>query len=191
MKEPIFETLFGSTVRIRVLRRFLNNPDEPQDKSSLSQFLKINKSAAAKELKNLKKISLIARTGRKFFLDKNFPLLFNLKNFILRPAPDFYDFLEKDFKSLRGIKLLLAAGFFQGEDEGIVDFLIVADKPKAAQIQKKICYLENQFGREIKYTLLSSSEFNYRYSMFDKFLRSILEGPHKVVINKLKEFGWL
>ncbi len=118
-------------------------------------------------------------------------MLSELKNFISRPTPDFYEFLKKIFKQLKGIKLLLILGFFVKEDDSAVDLLIVADKTGAVKIKSKVNQLESQFGRELKYALLSLSEFNYRYSMFDKFLRDILGGPRKTIINKLKNFSWL
>ena len=45
--------------------------------------------------------------------------------------------------------------------------------------------IESEIGREIRYAVFETSEFNYRYSIFDKFLRDILEYPHEKIINKL------
>jgi len=191
MREPIFETLFGSGDRVRILRWFLNHPEEGADGLIISKVLKIRKQVVSKEIKNLKKINFLVGVGKKLFLNNNFPLLSVLKNFILRPEPDFYVSLANDFKSVKGIKLLLLGGFFKGEDEGVLDVLIVADKINSSWVNKEIAKIEKQLGREIKYTLISSSEFNYRYSMFDKFIKNILEGSRIILINRLKDFSWL
>ena len=45
--------------------------------------------------------------------------------------------------------------------------------------------LEAEAGTEIDYAVFDNEEFQYRQKMFDRFLRDILEKPHKKLINKI------
>ena len=45
--------------------------------------------------------------------------------------------------------------------------------------------LEAEVGREIRLSIMDKEEFEYRYGMFDRFVRVMLEGPHEKIINKL------
>jgi len=45
--------------------------------------------------------------------------------------------------------------------------------------------LEAEIGREIKFSLMDREEFDYRFGMFDRFIRVLLEGPHEKIINKI------
>ena len=46
--------------------------------------------------------------------------------------------------------------------------------------------LESDMGLELRYVILGSDEFIYRYNMFDRFVMDILESPHKKLVSKLK-----
>jgi len=45
--------------------------------------------------------------------------------------------------------------------------------------------LESEVGKEIQYAFMETKEFEYRYQMFDRFVRDIFEKPHEKLINKL------
>ena len=45
--------------------------------------------------------------------------------------------------------------------------------------------LEVEVGREIKLSIMDKEEFDYRFGMFDRFVRVLLEGPHEKIINKI------
>jgi len=44
--------------------------------------------------------------------------------------------------------------------------------------------LEPKFGREIRYTILSTPEFRYRLTVQDRLLRDVLDFPHRILINR-------
>ena len=49
--------------------------------------------------------------------------------------------------------------------------------------------MESEVGTEIRFGTMERDEFKYRYEMFDRFLRVLLEGPHRKIINKLDVEG--
>jgi len=81
----------------------------------------------------------------------------------------------------------LLAGIFTGvkENDDAPDLLVVSDSPRRAPLEKIVGKIEAELGRELKYAVFSTQEFKYRQSMYDKFLRDILEGEHEKLINNL------
>ena len=62
---------------------------------------------------------------------------------------------------------------------------IVGDDIDKAKLHNFLKSLEAEVGKEIKFGLMEKEEFEYRFGMFDRFVRVILEGPHEKLINKL------
>jgi hypothetical protein len=69
--------------------------------------------------------------------------------------------------------------------ESPADLFIVGDDVDKAKLAKFLKALEAETGSEIRFGLMEKDEFKYRYDMFDRFLRVLLEGPHRKIINKL------
>ena len=66
-----------------------------------------------------------------------------------------------------------------------MDLLVVGNNLKQTQLDNIIKTIESEIGKEIRYAVFETQEFNYRYSMFDKLVRELLESPHEKIINKL------
>jgi len=64
--------------------------------------------------------------------------------------------------------------------------LIVGSHLKKKKLSSLIKDLEAEVGKEIDYVIMSPEEFQYRFDMYDRFLKDILERPHEKLINKLK-----
>ncbi len=95
---------------------------------------------------------------------------------------------EKDFiiklQKIGKPKLLILTGFFVGNENSKADILVVGqiNKDKFARLIKD---LEKELGRELNYTLMSTSEFKVRRDMTDVFLYQILESNKTVVIDEI------
>ena len=83
------------------------------------------------------------------------------------------------------IKLIVLSGVFLREQEGRVDLLIVGDKMKKSSLDSALKTLESEVGKELSYAIMDTSEFNYRLSMYDKFIRDILDYPHEKLIDRI------
>ena len=68
---------------------------------------------------------------------------------------------------------------------GRVDLFLVGDDFRERRLQKFLAELESEVGKEIQYAFMETKEFEYRYQMFDRFVRDIFEKPHEKLINKL------
>lgn len=83
------------------------------------------------------------------------------------------------------VQLLLISGIFIKNPESRVDIFIVGDNFKKGALSKVIGIIESEMGREIRYAFFTTNDFKYRFAMFDKLIRDVLDYPHEKVVNKL------
>jgi len=102
------------------------------------------------------------------------------------------NFLLED-PSGNGQRFLIDCGLIQGTrtsekenyDNSVADLFIVGEDIHKEKLRKFLRALEAEVGREVKLSIMDKEEFDYRYGMFDRFVRVLLEGPHEKIINKL------
>jgi len=207
----ILAKLFGSTARVRVMRLFLMNSEEIYEIADVAQRARTSADVARKEVRLLRDIGLVkdreaikmipksakVKTGgetelkkKKFVgygLDPSFPFLASLRGLVTEIAMGKEDIAAR-FKGCGHFKLIVVAGIFIDEPTSRVDVLIVGDKLKRAAIERELKKLEAEVGKELTYALMESAEFEYRFGVYDKFVRDIVDYPHLVVLNKLNLF---
>lgn len=93
--------------------------------------------------------------------------------------------LIKRFQVVGKLKVLIIAGIFLRETDSRIDLLLVADNVKKNVLERVVKGLEAEIGRELNYTIFSSADFEYRVSMYDKFVRDVLDYPHTTVLDKI------
>lgn len=183
------EALFGSRERWRLIKLFLLNEHE---KFSAQELAKRNKvdgrriSGILAQLVNAGFVQQRKKGGKKYFMtSRKFPFFTELKNLVIRS--NVYPQCENlgKIRKLGRVKLGLISGIFINHPKSKTDLLIVGDVISRAKMKHLLEDLEAEMGREINYSLMSSSEFKYRTNMFDKFIMEILEAPHEIVVNKL------
>ncbi|MDH4330782.1 MAG: hypothetical protein OEV93_04485 [Candidatus Moranbacteria bacterium] len=188
----ILENLFGSRVKLRIMRFFLLNPEEDFNAIEISERNKLDKTATKKELNGLNKIKFISSKTKKrkkyYKIDKTFPFYFELEKLILRSNI----FPEcKSMKKISGIgnvRLVLTSGVFLNYSKSRVDLLIVVDNVSKIKLKSLMRSLESEVGKEIRYMVLTSEELMYRLDMLDRFLLEFFKSPHDIVINKIPKF---
>ncbi len=186
----ILSKLFGSETKVKMMRLFLLNPEKVFDAVQIAERVKGDVSKVRRELTNLEKMSLIktrvGKTSRKgFTLDPQFAYLTSLQNFLINVEPLHDKEVTRRIGKLGSIKLIIIAGVFIQEPESRLDLLVVGDNVKKAAFENAIKILESEIGKELRYTYFTTSDFQYRLSMFDKLIRDILDYPHRKLVNKL------
>lgn len=201
----ILGIIFNSQARIKILRLFLLNPIDTFDISDIAQKSKVKPTEVRKELSLLKKAGVLesksffkivlpkpksAKTGSKkrtvgFRLNPKFSLLIPLKNLIISETPLNRDEISKRFRSVGKIKFLALSGIFLDEPDARIDVLVVGDNLNKRAIESTLRSIEAEVGRELSYGALETAEFLYRISVYDKFVRDILDFRHDRVIDKL------
>lgn len=95
--------------------------------------------------------------------------------------------LASRFKAIGRIKIFIVAGVFIGDPKSRVDILIVGENIKKQKADKVIEGLSAELGREVVCSVMDVEEYEYRFKMYDKFVRDIVDLPHETVIDKLSQ----
>ncbi len=203
----ILAKLFGSPARVKLMRLFLMNTEEVFDKGDMGKRSKVSGDTLRKEIRLLEEIGLIRtrvvvkmtpkKNGKDGALDKkkvtgygldvSFPYLSALKSLVTEIALGKEDVAGR-FKNCGQMKLIIVAGIFLDEADSRVDILLVGDKLKKPVIEGVLRRLEAELGKELTYGIMETPDFDYRFGIYDKFIRDVIDYPHLVVLNKLNLF---
>ncbi len=190
MSSEILEELFHSKAKVKLLRLFLNNPEDSYLVSEIADKTKVDLSSVKKEIKSLHGIKfLVAKKKPKkiyYCVNSNFIFFNELKKIIFKASPTSFEKILFRVMGLGQIRFVLISGALINSEKGRVDILIVGEHINKARLKNFLANTEAEIGRNINYVCMSADEFRYRKSMFDKFIIDILEGPGKVLIDKLK-----
>jgi len=186
----ILEQLFDSPLKVKLLRLFLRNPEEKFTLKEISKRTKSDSRQCIAQIKKLLNIDFLEAQVRKkrkvYFVNPNFDFYNELRTLVLKsPSASKKKILSK-LKKIGKIKLAVLSGVFVNLENARADMLIVGNYIKKKKLTRLIKDLEAEVGKEIDYVIMSPEEFQYRYDMYDRFLRDILERPHEKLINKLK-----
>jgi hypothetical protein len=195
--------LFGSPARVKLLRLFVFNPESVFDRDAVVRLARITPETASKELAGLARATIInrkpffkevVRPGSKvskkrktigWIVNQKYPHLRALTTFLRDSLSVAEAEILKRFRGAGGIKLLILSGSFVGEREGVLDILVVGDRIKEQLIKSTVLSLEAEYGKELRYMILTTEEYHYRRRIRDKFVREVMDFPHKEIINRL------
>ena len=127
----------------------------------------------------------------KYQLDERFEFFEELRSLILKSLPAEKTKMVQKIVGLGRVKLAVISGVFLIDKDSLstidseVDLFIVGDDINKYKLRNFLRSLEAEVGKEIRFGIMDKEEFGYRYGMFDRFVRVLLEGPHEKLINKL------
>lgn len=184
----MLEQLFGSATRVKLLRLFYSNPDRSYFVRELTRKLDQRINSVRQELHNLEEIGIVEENDKdrkKYFtLKRDFPLFHELKALMVKSQI----LLERDFaravSQLGTIKYMVLSGLFVGRTDLPTDLLIVGtvDRNKMKQLLQKF---QKYFDQDIRYTIFTLKEYDYRQQVTDRFLFNVIENKHIVIIDRL------
>jgi len=190
MAKEILEQLFDSPIKVKLLKLFLRNPGEYFGLNDLAKRTRTDKSSCRRQVAKLFDIKFIKsklKSGKKLYsLNPAFDFYSELKTLVLKSSPASKNKILDRLKNVGKLKLALLSGIFLDLENSRADLLIVGDGIKNKNLTNFLKDLESEVGKEIDYVVLTTIDFKYRYNMFDRFIRDILERPHEKLINKLK-----
>lgn len=199
MSIVILEKLFGSIARVKLMKLFLFNPDSVFLTADIISKTKIDGSHINKEIKLLEEVGMIRKRGflqlstdgkkktkkTGFILNPNFKFLSQLQNLLINnealQSGDIINRLNKTGK----LQLVIISGLFIQAPETRVDLFVVADNIKDRTFKRVISEMEADIGKELRYSLLSTEDYKYRYNVCDRLVRDIFEYPHEVIVDRL------
>ena len=199
--------LLGGAERVKIMRFFLHHDDMLVSLHDISEKTKSKSVIVRKELSVLTSIGFLEKkkgrtvatvgTGKKvtskikeivgFKLNLDFPHNEALKDLLF----DFQSLDKRElaarFKLVGRTKLFIVSGVFLAQEKSRVDILIVGEAIKRPKAEKVFEGLSAELGRDVVYSIMDVEEFEYRFKMYDKFVRDIVEMPHEKIIDKLRE----
>jgi len=189
----ILEKLFHSKAEVKIIRLFLNDIENDYSMGDISAKIKESVLVAKKEVLNLEKIGFLSSIKKdkkiSFKVNLNFSLYEDLKKLFFKASPASSDKIKSRIEKIGQVRLVLISGSLINSDKGRVDILIVGDSINKNKLIDFLSDIEAEVGRNIRYVYMTHDEFKYRKNMFDKFIIDILEGPNKILIDKLGSSG--
>lgn len=177
--------IFGGEAKVKIMRLFIFNPDSVYESKTISERTKEKPSLVRKRLNELQKAGLIKKRSRGYVLDRSYPYLVALHNFLIDVGPITDKEIVKKLSGVGVIKLILISGIFLHDVEARVDLLVVGDHLKKGKLVNAISLIEAELGKEIRYASFETADFHYRFGMYDKLILDILESKNHKILNKL------
>jgi len=188
------EQLFGSKTRVKLLQLFYSNPNRSFYVREITRKIDEQINSVRRELANLLNVGIITsdNTDNKLYYEVN-------------QKYEFYEPLQQIFggrktkpkkvaansevaddtdelKSIGHIDLMVYTGQFTRDEATGVDVLIVGDVNRNA-VAKYIAELEAKEGKDLRYTVMSVSDFGYRKTIKDRFITQLLSAKKQVIVD--------
>jgi predicted transcriptional regulator len=192
----MIEQLFGSKTRVKLLNLFYSNPNRAFYVREITRKIDEQINSVRRELANLLNIGIIKseNTNNRVYYEVNQeyeyfrPLqeifgqssaTINKKDNINQEDQPLLDSL----KMIGNIKLAVLTGQFTRDSSVDIDFLIVGNVNHNA-LDKFINELEKAENKTIRYSVMSLEEFNYRKTVHDRFVVSVVNSKKQIIIDQ-------
>ncbi len=191
MSVALFEALFGSRPRARLIRFFTMNPEVEFSVADIVEKTLLSRNDVQREVKRFAKIKFVvekSRQGKKLYVSNtDFPFYLEMKSLVSKLNVNAQSQVFRKLKTVGEVKLILISGLFLNYPKSKVDMVLVVNNINRAKLRQAIAFLEAEAGKEIRFVLMNSEELHYRLDMLDRFFIEFLEGPYEEVVNKVAE----
>lgn len=187
--------IITSEVRIKLLIELFSETRKHLYVRELTRRVGTEINAVRRELKRLNKAGIIKKEKRGnrlyYLLRKDHPFYYELTGMVSKEVGIGKSIVE-NASDLGKVKLaLLSSEYAEGREsqKNELDLLVVGDinLPKLSEIVKEVSALSK---REINYTVLSESEFEYLKNRRDAFLLSFLVSPNIFLLGDITKISF-
>jgi len=193
----MIEQLFGSKTRVKLLQLFYSNPNRSFYVREITRKIDEQINSVRRELANLLNVGIIVsdNTNNRLYYEVNQsyefyePLLTIFgqggtggKAKVKKAAASGTATDEDKLKSLGHLDIVIYTGQFTRDDSSGIDILVVGEVNENA-IRKHVAELEKQENKELRYTVMSPAEFNYRRQIKDRFITTVLDSKKQVLVD--------
>ena len=198
MSEQILEQLFDSPVKVKLLKLFLRNPSRFFSMSEVVKKTQSSREATKRQVRGLESVNFLKtkkvkknskkniQGGMYYGVNPKFDFYSELQSLILKSSPTSKDKILSKIMKLGRIRLALISGVFLNLEGSRIDLFLVGDDINERKLRKFLLETEAEVGKEIEYAAMETKDFDYRFHMFDRFVRDMIEKPHEKLINKIK-----
>jgi Fe2+ or Zn2+ uptake regulation protein len=196
----MFEQLFGSKTRVKLLSLFYNNPERPFYVREITRKIDEQINSVRRELQNLLNIGIVRSVsqGNRLYYEVNQKYTFHTelqsifskipaKSKVIKQTKE-DDQILKRIKKAGNVRLLFLTGAFVRGSNQQIDIFIVGDM-NSAKLAQIIGEMEKEMTRELNYTAMRLEDFDYRRNLNDRFLTDILDAKKDVLYDNLNIFS--
>lgn len=194
----MIEQLFGSKTRVKLLQLFYTHPNRSFYVREITRKIDEQINSVRRELSNMLSIGIISSdtNNNKLYYEVNqkyefYEPLSQIFGTSRKKQPGAKDAMADDatrLQALGNVDLAFFTGQFTRDETSGVDVLIVGDINNT-QLEKYIAELEEQEGKDIRYTVMTPGELKYRQQINDRFISHAMEAKKQVVIDKQELFS--
>jgi len=191
----MIEQLFGSKTRVQLLSLFYNNPGRPFYVREITRKINQQINSVRRELANLLSMGIVSSDGSNnrlyYEVNPKYEYYEQLRSIFTSIPVETHSVMEETREEDQIVKALRSAGaidyaflsgsFVLGSGTN-VDIFVVGDVNKA-RLAKSVADLEVSLGRELNYSSLTQSEYQYRLGLSDRFVTGLLESKKIVIID--------
>lgn len=201
----MIEQLFGSKTRVKLLELFYSNPNRSFYVREITRKIDEQINSVRRELANLLSIGIVKsdtnnnrlyyEVNQKYEFYKPLAVIFGgLKMTEAKVAagaskaakakadvaPEHP--LAKAVRSTGKVDLAVLTGQFTRDESSGIDVLIVGDV-NGTKVDKFISELEKAENKELRYTVLPLTNYQYRVQINDRFVNALISAKKQVIIN--------
>jgi hypothetical protein len=191
----MIEQLFGSKTRVKLLRLFYTNPNRSFYVREITRKIDEQINSVRRELANLLSIGIISsedNTNKLYYeVDQSFEYydalsaIFGTKKKTATKTSVASAEDKSDITSVGNVELAILTGQFTRDESAGIDLLIVGDT-NHTKVQKYVEEFEAKEGKEIRYTVMTRKDFEYRRQVKDRFINTVLSAKRQVLVDKHK-----
>ena len=196
----MFEQLFGSKTRVKLLSLFYNNPERPFYVREITRKIDEQINSVRRELQNLLNIGIVrsvSQSNRLYYeVNPKYKFHSELQSIFQRiPAKSKEikqtkeeDQILKTLQKAGNVRMAFLTGAFVRGSHQQIDIFIIGDMNKS-QLAKVVADMEKEMSRELNYTSMSVEDFDYRRNLNDRFLTDILDEKKILLTDKIGVFS--
>ncbi len=198
----MIDQLFGSKTRVKLLQLFFGNPNRSFYVREITRKVDEQINSVRRELANLLSIGIITsdtsnnkvyyEVSQKYEYFDPLSQLFGgvpptkakrgakpaAKSEVVTAAEE-----ANDLRALGNIDAAALMGQFTRDEKSGIDILIVGEVNNNA-VQKYVSELEEQEGKDLRYTVLSLDDLKYRIAIKDRFVSNVMLSKKQILVDK-------
>ena len=201
----MIEQLFGSKTRVKLLQLFYSNPNRAFYVREITRKVDEQINSVRRELANLMSIGIInsESTNNRLYYEVNqdyeyhkaLSMVFGgkstktVKKGVKNDEAEDEDVeeavehpLAKEVRNLGRVELALLTGIFTRDSIAGIDVLIVGDVNQS-KLNKFMSDLEKEENKELRFTVMPKTNFEYRQQINDRFINNVLAAKKQIIIN--------
>jgi DNA-binding HxlR family transcriptional regulator len=181
--------LLSSKPKSKLINLFLAHPQRSFSATELRISTGISSGFLKKTLRELSKMEFVTVMEKKkhkyYQVNRHFALYPELINMLRKNKTYPVDELARAAVRVGECKLIAFTGVFAGKPRIETDILFVG-RISPRKLDQFLRLAEKFAEQEVNYSVFTSSEFEYRQIMNDRFVKNILENDPAMILNKTK-----